>query len=373
MNHLRQPKTLYPILSALLALCGTVALCLGLLGTWIAALVGANVFTAAGTVCGTEVRTVRRKNPMARFSEDEEEELEAKVYRIPLVSVLLALLAALAVGIIYQSAVLGLLTLFTWGGLGYPLAIGILARTEFGLSLQTGLISATALTGIGGLLQIWISSPGNSFDPKYCFDMVRTKLLNLLTDGIRETEALLEGQSQFLPEAATIPALWGDLPPEEVAALWTDTFFSVTPALFAIGVLALLCGIWWLTKVALKRCSTVEVQYMGRIDTYRPGRALSLLYLVCFLANLLAPAGSALQIAGTNLVAVISAVLTFAGFSLVLYIINTRIPSAAARVILTIVAAVTGISSCGMSLLLFLGLLSSGRDLRGFFGGGTLQ
>ena len=111
----KEQKIFFPILSVLFALTGTAALFLGMPLSWLAALVGANVFLAAGMVCGTEVKTIRRKNPMARFSEEEPEELEGKMYRVPFLSVLLALLAALVAGLITKSAVAGLLIFFTMG------------------------------------------------------------------------------------------------------------------------------------------------------------------------------------------------------------------------------------------------------------------
>jgi uncharacterized protein YybS (DUF2232 family) len=88
---------------------------------------------------------------------------------------------------------------------------------------------------------------------------------------------------------------------------------------------------------------------------------------------MLSASGSTLQITSMNVTYVISAVLTFAGFSVVLYFINTKAPSVAVRVLLTIVTSVVGLSSCGGSLLLLLGLFSAGRDLRGLFGGGTYR
>ncbi len=373
MSKFKQRKMIYPLLSLGFALTGTVALFLGLLGTWIAGLVGANVFLIAGMICGTDVKTIRRKNPMARFSEEEPEELEGKVYRIPFLSVLIALLVALVSGLVAKSAVIGLLMFFTWGGLGFPLALCILYRSDFGASLQTGLISSVIMTGIAGAIQVWISSPGNSFDVTYCLTALQTKVQTWITLALQEAQTLLATQSELYGESYDFSSLFGTATPEETAALLTETLISLLPALFAIGVLALLCAIWWLTKMALKRATVVDVKYMGRIDGYRAGRALSPLYLLFLLLGLFLESGSALQIVGTNMVSVLCAVLMFAGFSLVLYIINTRISSAVARVFLTIATVLVGFSSCGSSLLLLLGMFSSGRDLRGRFGGGALQ
>ena len=126
MSKFKQPKIIYPILSAVIALIATAALYLGLWGIWLAGCVAANVFLAAGIVCGTEVKTVRRKNPMAKFSEDQPNELEGRVYRVPFLSVIIAIFVALGAGFLSQSAIAGLLVLFTWGGLGLPIALCIL-------------------------------------------------------------------------------------------------------------------------------------------------------------------------------------------------------------------------------------------------------
>ncbi len=373
MKKAKNPKILYPILSALFAGAGTAGLLLGLPTLWICGLLAANVFLAAGIVLGTEVKTVRRKNPFAQFSEEEPEEEEARMFRVPMLSVLVAIAAALLAGFLARSAVVGLLVLFTWGGFGFPLAMCILYRSDFGEAMQTGLLTSVGLTAVGGAIQIFLSSPGNSFDPKHCFtwiaDTLKTNLTTLLTEG----KAL--AQTQTLPGeegAKWMEAIRG-LNPQAMAEELVTTFLSLTPALFAILVLGLLCVIWWSTKKALQKHPTVEVKYMGRPDGFLPGRGLPLIYFVGFLINLLAPAGSVFAIASVNVVYVLSAILMYAGFSLILYAVNTRARSKALRVVFTLVAIFLGLSSCGSWLLMILGLFSAGRDLRGLFGGGSLR
>lgn len=373
MSKTKNLKMIYPILGSALALCGTGALFLGLLGTWIAFLLGANVFIAAGLVCGTEIKTVRKKNPFAQFSEDEPEELEGRMLRVPYLSPLAALLAALLAGFISGSALAGLLVFFTWGGLGLPLAACVLTRTDFGLSLQTGLISSVVFTAIGGAIQVLLSSPGHSFDLKYCLETVADGLKASVTAALTEFQSLVQTQSEALGSDTELLKPFLSVAPAELAEQSVHLFLSVTPALFAVAVLSLSCVLWWGMKAALKKDTAVEVKYMGRLDGYRPGAILSPLYLVFVLANMFSATDSALQIASMNLVYVISAVLTFAGFSVILYFINTKAPSVAVRVLLTIVTAVVGLSSCGGSLLLLLGLFSASRDLRGMFGGGTYR
>lgn len=373
MNRSKNLKMIYPILGSAAALCGTVALFLGLWGTWLAACLTANVFIAAGMVCGTEIKTIRRKNPMAQFSEDEPQEMEGQMYRVPFLSVLVALMVAIVAGLISGSAIVGLLTLFTWGGLGIPLAACVLTRTEFGLSLQTGLISSIVFTALGGVIQVFISTPGNSFDPEYCLEAIAIKLINGVTAVLTEFQKLTQAQQITLADGTVLSELFSSVSVEETATQVVNAFLSATPGLYAIFVLALLCVIWWGMKLALKKDAGVEIKSMGRLDGYRPGRILSPIYLLFFLVNLVSEAGSVMQIASMNVIYVVSAVLTFAGFSILLYFINTRAPSVGLRVLLTVVTVVAGLSSCGSSLLLLLGLFSTGRDLRGMFGGGTYR
>ncbi len=373
MSQSKNLKMIYPIVGSAIALCGTGALFLGLWGTWLACCLAANVFLAAGLVCGTEIKTVRRKNPMAQFSEEEPAELEGQMYRVPFLSVLIAILVAVIAGLISGSGIIGLLVLFTWGGLGIPLGACVLTRTDFGLSLQTGLISSIVLTALGGAIQIFISSPGHSFDPKYCFEQIVTAIKTPLVSILTQAQELAQSQNIVLPDGTNLSELLSSIPVEEAATQSINTFLSIVPGLFAIAILFLSCIIWWGMKTALKKDSKVETKYMGRLDGYRPGAIISPIYLLFFLANLFAENGSALQIASMNVVYVVSAVLTFAGFSVILYFINTRAPSVTARVFLTVATVAVSLSSCGGSLLLFLGLFSAGRDLRGLFGGGTYR
>ncbi len=373
MNRTKNLNIIYPLVGSAAALCGTAALLFGLWGTWLACCLAANVFIASGLVCGTEIKSVRRKNPLAQFSEDEPAELEGQMYRVPFLSVLAALIAAIAVGLISGSAILGLLTLFTWGGLGIPLAACVLSRTDFGLSLQTGLISSIVLTALGGVVQVFISSPGNSFDPEYCLKSVATKLTDGVIAVLREFQELTQSQQIVLADGTALSDLFSQVSVEETATQAVNAFLSATPGIYAIFVLFLLCVIWWGMKAALKKDAGVEIKSMGRLDGYRPGRILSPVYLLFFLVNLFSEAGSVMQIASMNVIYVVSAVLTFAGFSVILYFINTRAPSVGVRVLLTVVTVVVSLSSCGGSLLLLLGLFSTGRDLRGMFGGGTYR
>ncbi|MBO5248157.1 MAG: DUF2232 domain-containing protein [Clostridia bacterium] len=372
MNRATNLKFIYPVVGSALALCGTAALCLGLLGTWIAFLLGANIFIAAGLCCGTDVRTVRRKNPLAQISEDEPEELEGKMYRVPFLSVLAAVLAAIAVGIFFRSAILGLLTFFTWGGIGFPLAACVLSQTNFAGAMQTGLVSSVGVTALAGVIQVFLSSPNHSFNPQYCLEQLATRMKDAVTAAFAEIQKIL-AQPNALPDGADLSDLIAAAASEEGITAAVHSVLSITPGLFALAVLVLSFGIWWGMKVALKRVENVEIKYMNRIDGYRPSWLLSLVYLVFVLINVAFRQGSVLQIVSMNVVYVLSAVLTFAGFSLILYFINTRAPSPSARILLTVAAVVIGLSSCGSSLLLLLGLLSAGRDLRGMLGGGTYQ
>lgn len=372
MNRATNLKFIYPAVGSALALCGTVALCLGLLGTWIAFLLGANIFIGAGLCCGTDVRTVRPKKVLPQISEDEPEEFEGKMYRVPFLSVLAAVLAAIAAGILFRSAILGLLTFFTWGGLGLPLAACVLSQTNFAGAMQTGLVSSAGVTSLAGVIQVFLSSPNHSFDPQYCLEQLAGRIKDTVTAALAELENMLS-RPNTLPDGTDLSELIGAASSEETITAAIHSVFAITPGLFALAVLILSFGIWWGMKIALKRSGNVDIKYMDRIDGYRPSRFLSLIYLVFILINMASEQGSVAQIVSMNVVYVLSVILTFAGFSLILYFINTRAPSASARALLTVAAAVIGLSSCGSSLLLLLGLLSAGRDLRGVLGGGTYQ
>lgn len=377
MSKFKQPKIIYPILSAVIALIATAALYLGLWGIWLAGCVAANVFLAAGIVCGTEVKTVRRKNPMAKFSEDQPNELEGRVYRVPFLSVIIAIFVALGAGFLSQSAIAGLLVLFTWGGLGLPIALCILYGMNFGLSMQTGLISSIFLTGGAGAIQVFLSTPDHSFDLKWCLETASSVLKEYMISALHQTRDLLYSQFtdlQQVPAAMReFVALSNETSIQQTAEQFVELFISSLPALFAIAILALLCVIWWFTKAALQRQTVVEIKHMGRLDGYVAGRVISLLCMLSYLIDIVAKSGSVLQIAALNVNWVISAVLAFAGFSVVLYIINSRIPSAVARVFLIIGAVMVSISSCGFSILFLVGLISTAYDLRKLLGGGTLK
>ena len=371
MKLIKDPKILYPVLGAVCALLGTGALLLGMILLWGALCVAANAFFAAGIVCGTESKTVRRSNPMANFSEDEPEEIDVQTFRVPILPALLALLLAVAAGLITKSPLVGLLVLFTWGGVGFPLVACVLGRQEFGLSMQTGLISASVLTGIAGALQVWVSSPGNTFDLKYCYTRLTDVIGNAFSTVFAELSAAAQKEPIPLPDGTSLTDFLSAYSPEEFAKNAVDTLLSVMPSVFAVAVLVLCCATWWGMKAILIRTRNTEVKYMGRIDGYVPGRILPTLYLLFVIANLLTEPGSGFQIAAMNVVTVLSAVLTYAGFSLILYVINTRVRAKVGRIFLILATVAVSVSSCGGSILVLLGLFSAGRDLRKTFGGGT--
>lgn len=326
------------------------------------AILAANVFSAAWVVTGTEIQTVSHPNPRARFFENEPETIEMKMYRVPLLPVLLAVVGALVSGFLSGSPLVGLIVLLLWGVLSYPLALGILYRNGFALSLQSGLIVTSLVTALAGVLQVFVWSPGHTFQLQYCYDVAYEKVKTILVNVLTETKATPEGA-----------ALLKDLNLSELADAAITSTVSMAPALFAIAVLAVLCLIWWLIKALLKRDARVDVKYMGRLDGYAPSRTVSLLYLLFFFLYFFGTGESALELMGMNVFYVISAVLLFAGFSFVLFIINTRISSRGWRIALTVGAVLLGGSSLGGQLLVLAGLLCAGNDLRGRFGGGTLQ
>lgn len=369
-------KTIYPWLYLLSAVIGTVCIFAPvqnlpvLMGSTLLlpiAILAANVFSAAWVVSSTEIQTISRPNPRARFFENEPQTVETNVYRIPLIPVLLSLLGALVSGLLTGSPIVGLIVLFLWGMLSYPLALCILYRNEFALSMQTGLISATVFTAIAGVIQVFISSPGNRFQLKYCYDAFIFKLRNFLIGTINEAMTVPP------EDGFTVADQMKGINIPELVDSFITSLVSLSPAIFAIVVLAVLCIIWWLTKAALKRGTDVDVKYMGRIDGYTPSRITSVLYLIFFFVYFFGTEGSGWQLAGLNVFYVVSAVLTFAGFSFVLYMINTHAPSRAARIVLTVGAILVGSSSCGGQLLILAGLMSAGNDLRARFGGGTLK
>ena len=362
----KQPaKMIYPRLGMVFALLGTVAI-LFLPELWLPLCLTANVFLAAGAVCGTEVKTVTRSNPMAKFSEDAPETIQGQVFRVPFLPILLGSAVAVAVGIIQGSVIAGVLTFFTWGGLSYPLALCVLSRGDLNASLQVGLASASVVTLLGTALQIWLTSPGWTFQPRYCYELISKAIV---PDLEKVLSVALE--SGIITETG-FQAAFGKVSVGAAAQTMLNSALVTLPAVIAVILLLTLCVLWFGIKAALKRDASVEIKHMGRLDGYQPARALSPIYLISVLLSLFSQGNSVIQISATNAMYVLSAVLMFAGFSLILYIINTRAPSAVARVFLVIGTVITACSSCGSSLLVLLGLMSIGRDMRGGFGGGTL-
>lgn len=374
------PRLIYPLLGMFLPTLATTAQFFDLKLSWLVLALISNVFIGAGVVSGTESRSVQRFNPKSRFFEDEPETVDAVAFRIPFLPVIMALIVSVLMGVYFESPLQGLLTLFTWGGLGYPLALCVLYRASFGTAMQVGLISSVGYTAAAGALHIYRMSPKGSFQPMDCLTQIMERMTVALTQALEEAKVLYQ---QTLAEMGTInePPLQGvnvsSLSAAETADALVKNLLLNAPSLFTVAILFLLCIVWWGMKEALKRDSFVETKYMGRLDGYTPSRALSLLLSVSFVTNLalnlFGLSGSGIQIAAMNLSSVLLTVFTFAGFSLLLYIIRTKTKSSALRVVLSIAAAVLGVSSCGNALLLVLGLFSAGRDLRGTFGGGTFK
>lgn len=359
-------KTIYFLSAVGCALVGTATLAVGIIFLWPIFAIASNVFFAAGTVCGTCEQAVKKFNPKSRFSQEEPETVEARVYRIPGFPILVALAGALIAGLFFQSALWGLLMFLTWGGYGYPLALCVLYRTDYGFAMQMGLLATSAYTGIAGVIQVFLSSPGHTFQLDYCFDRFFSMISQVFT------EALLQVQAAGLLEEMKVTGS-----PQEIAASLTKMLLQQGPAYFAIGTLLLLSVVWWGLKTALKRNPSTEVSYMGRIDTYVPNKIVPILFMgavfLNFVLNLLSQSGSGLQVAMMNIVIVLSAVLAFSGFSLILYIVNTRVGNPVLRILLILGALWAGLSSCGGVLLVFLGVLTVSRNLRVVLGGDSLK
>lgn len=377
-------KTLYPTLWLVLSLGGTGAIFLGMPVLWLGLCLAANVFCAAGAVCGTErVPQPKRRPKISLFPEDSKEENaeekneapkseEGELFRIPTTPMLLALCAALGAGLILKSPILALVILFTWGGLGYPLALSILYRKEFGLALQSGLLSATVFSGIAGVIQVFLSSPNHTFDPQYCLNRLVEVMKAPFIQVLNQAKELIAAQEIDL-SAAELSALRTVLEtPEETITQMVSNIISILPGLLAVAVLALLCVIWWGTKTALKKYDGFEVMYMGRLDNYAPSKILLTVYMVFFAIQMFTKPGTVMQIASSNIILVISAVLAYSAISLIVYIINSRVRSGALRVLLT-VALILFATSFGGQILVMLGLLATLIDLRKMLGGGTLK
>ena len=366
-------KIIYPFVGTVCAAGGTVALLSrgtnpGALFLWLFLLFAANLFIAAGIVCGAREETVEIPNPNA-FREGEPKTVTSTLRRIPALSIVLALGATAVVAGLTYSVLDSLLTLFTWGALSYPLARCILNRTPFGASMQSGLISASVLTLLAGVVHVFKVAPDHTFRLQYAYDLavnaVRDKILPLL----QEAKQILEGQSlgdtELTQELATFS-------PETLTDWFVEEMLFFLPAFFAILVLLCLCLTWWLCKQLLKKDPTVRTHQMGRLDTYSPSRILFGVYMISYLVYLIGDEGSAMMALGINVNIVASAVLAFAGYSLVLFIINTRASSKMVRVVLSVLTLLLGMDSCGYQLLTLAGLFSS-DSLRQNLGGGTFK
>ena len=367
MNRNRNLSKIYPVAGIACALWASAALYFGLIPIWIAFALGANVFLAAGVVCGTQVKTVRRKNPLAQFSEDEPAEVEHQSFRIPTVPLLIGVLAGLTFGLIAQSAVYGLLTLLTWGGLGIPLAIAVLARQDFSDAMQSGLTASILVTAVAAFIQVFLSVPGHTFNVQYAFDLVfnKTKALFL--------QALTMMQSAQLPDQAAGMLDLKDLTVEEAAELYARNLVPTLPGIYAALILGGLCIVWWGLKAAVSKDPRIEIKYMGRADNYVPGRIVSVVFLLSMICGSLLQPGSGLQIAGMNLSLICTAVIAFGGFSLVLYLINTRARSKVLRALLICGVLILSLFSYAAVALFLIGVVNSYIDLRKLLGGGTLK
>lgn len=391
MEKNKKLETIYFILAIGFALCGSVALYFMLPFSWLALALAANVFCAASVVCGTELKTISVRRVLPRLSEEsfkdggssfsegagERGVVNQAVFRVPAFLFFFALLLAVVIGFASGSAWIGLLILFTWGGLGYQIARCVLSRFDFGLSMQTGLIGAGICTALAGGIQVFVSTPDHSFGLKNSIMWVSDSLKNYLSDSFSKLSAYLNAQNlEALPKESRtyIELLRGSLSdPALLASETVDQFISLVPGLFAVVVLSLLCIIWWGTKAALKRNTGFEVKYMGSLDHYIPSPMVVTAYIVSVFLEMLCPQGSALQIAGTSIVLVLSAVLAFSGFSLILFIINSRVRSAALRTVLIIGIPLVVLPTCGGSVLFLCGLLATWVDLRKLLGGGSLK
>lgn len=369
-------KTAYPWLYLICVAVGAIALFLPLANASaatvsvlilpIAPLV-TNIFAALWTVTATEIRSVQRPNPRARLSADEPKTVEGHMFHVPSLPVFLSLLGALVTGFLTESPLLALFIFFLGGALGYALALCILYRTGFAFAMQIGLIFTSLSSILAGVIQVFLSSPSHSFSLSYCYDAAlswlqwaaRTSIDMLKTSPVQESQALLEQLNGIDVNSVMENAL--------------NSFLSVAPAMFAIVALALCCLIWWIVKALLKRTTAPETAFMERVDHYVPSRVTSILYLIFFLVYLFGGEDSAFRLMGMNVFEIVSAVLAFAGFSFVLYIINTHARPGFSRVLLVAIAIIVGLSSCGMQILILAGLLNAGRDLRPFLGGETLK
>lgn len=370
-----QAKKIYSLLAILCAAAGTFALLARELNEsallfWGILLMGANVFTAVAVVLNT--RKERIRIPVRPGSPDEKKEpKEAEVYRIPLLPVFASIAAGVATGLATGSVMDGFLVFLTWGMLGYPLAHCILRRDNFGAAAQTGLLVTTLTTLLAGFIHAF-KVTGIALDLEYCYDIAVRAVADKLLPAVELTKAVLSQQpaTPLTETAATL--LFRTQPAEHIATDLAETLALMAPALFTLAVLGALCLIWWITKEILKRSDTVSVGFMGRLDGYVPSRAVTAVYLLSFLLSLIAKDSLWMSMLASNLSTIASTVLLYSGYSLILFIIDTRATSKPLRIILSLLALILAFDSFGSTIILIAGIFNS-VPLRTVIGGGTIK
>ena len=370
-----QAKKIYSLFAFLCAAVGTFALLARGLNEsallfWGLLLLGANVFTVSAVVLNTRKDKVRIPvRPGAKS--DDKAPREAEVYRIPTLPVFLAFAAGVATGLATGSVMDGFLVFLTWGMVGYPLAHCILRRDGFGSAMQSGLIVSTLTTLLAGFIHAF-KVTGIALDLEYCYDIAVRAVADKMLPAVELTKAILAQQPTDLLSENAATLLFRTQPADRIAMDLAETLAMMAPALFALTVLGILCLIWWITKEILKRYDTVPVGTMGRLDGYVPSRVVTAIYLLSFLLSLIAGDSLWMSMLASNLSTVVSTVLLYSGFSLILFIIDTRATSKPLRVALSVLTVILAFDSLGSMLLLIAGIFNS-VPLRTVIGGGTLK
>lgn len=361
MKHktsLNQAK--YLLIAAGLALCATAALRFSFL-IWCGFCIASNTFFAAWLTWNTSSKTVKKKDLLG-FGE-EEAPMEITVLRVPLFPLITALIAAIVTVLITDNAFDALLIFLAWGGIGFPLGLCVLRRSEFPLSMMSGLIWGSVAALIAGAAQVLILSPGFSFQLQYCLDLLSSQTTNWVTDLLQAVQSV-EVPQEFSGMIQSLSELFPtDLLAEQIAM----SILRTVPAVYAVGILILCCACWFSLKKVLMR-SDVDIKYMGRLDGYSASRAASGVFLIAALLRLFSSSRSVMYIACSNVLTVLSAVLAFAGFSLILYYLNIRVASKPVRILLILLALGAGLFF-GSWLFTVLGLLTAGRNTRSGLGG----
>lgn len=369
---------LFPLLGILCAILGTGALLArvdndGTLLVWGLLLLAANAFFAAATVGGTQEQVVKVPNRHVGFGDSEPDMVEKTMHRIPLYPMFLALAAGVGIGFYTGSALDGLLTLFTWGGFGYPLAHCILRRQSFGFSLQIGLLSSAVCTALAGVIHVFKVSPNHSFQLKYCFDIAVQAVENKLLPAVTMIKDVICSQEEIPGGETLLTKLFRTESAEALTETLTRNLVYLIPALFTLAVFAALCVAWWICKELLKRGTKLDVSYMGRLDGYVPGRGVMIVYFVSYLALAMGAEGSVLPILAQNINQILYYVLVYAGFSVLLFVINTRVESKALRAVMVavLVMCLFAFNSYVSQLLVLIGLF--GWNFRKILGGDVLK